>query len=110
MVASEKAADSIDIVSKYKSVFLLVSPSESFEKQLALCATYVDEQKAAMSWQNILRLLGADAMRGWREYMTFMEEEIRKEVCDRTDLVFAYPEYFILEPIFYCRKLLTNYI
>ena len=49
-----------------------------------------------MSWQNIFRLLCSDAMRGWREYMTFMEEEIRNEVRNASKLVYSHPQQYII--------------
>ena len=65
---------------EYRSVFLLISPSESFERQLTLCADTLATEEHAMSWQNIVRLLILDAMKGWQEYMAWMEEEIREQV------------------------------
>jgi hypothetical protein len=65
---------------RYRSVFLLISPSESFEKHLKLCADASETEEHAMSWPNILRLLVLDAMKGWQEYMAWMEGEIKEQV------------------------------
>ncbi|KAF2465827.1 uncharacterized protein BDR25DRAFT_83267 [Lindgomyces ingoldianus] len=85
IVFTEHDSESGHNALRYRSVFLLISPSESFEKQLALCADSF-ARELAMSWQNIVRLLVSDAAKGWREYMAWMEEEIMEQ---SNRLVFA---------------------
>lgn len=80
IIRSEHDSDSMLDAPGYRSVFLLISPSESFERQLTLCADALATEKCAMSWQNIVRLLILDATKGWQEYMAWMEEEIREQV------------------------------
>ena len=80
IIRSEHDSGSMLDAPGYRSVFLLISPSESFERQLTLCVDALATEKRAMSWQNIVRLLILDATKGWQEYMAWMEEEIREQV------------------------------
>ena len=80
IIRSEHDSGSMLDAPGYRSIFLLISPSESFERQLTLCVDALATEKRAMSWQNIVRLLILDATKGWQEYMAWMEEEIREQV------------------------------
>lgn len=80
VLPSKHDANSMLDTPRYRSVFLLISPSESFEKQLKLCADASRIEEHPMSWQGVLRLLVLDAMKGWQEYMAWMEGEIKKHV------------------------------
>jgi hypothetical protein len=80
ILPSEHDADSTLHTPRYRSVFLLISPSKSFERHLELCADASGTEEHAMSWQNILRLLVLDAMKGWQEYIAWMDGEIKEQV------------------------------
>ncbi|KAF2652028.1 hypothetical protein K491DRAFT_760648 [Lophiostoma macrostomum CBS 122681] len=70
----------------YRSVFIIISPSEAFEKQMERLSTDKIDPQYAMSWQNIFRILVSDSMKGWQGYLAWMEREI-KDHSNR--LVFA---------------------
>ncbi|KAF2796751.1 hypothetical protein K505DRAFT_189315, partial [Melanomma pulvis-pyrius CBS 109.77] len=80
ILPSAHDSDSILDARRYRSVFLLISPSKSFERHLKSCADVSATEEHAMSWQNILRLLVLDTIKGWQEYMAWMEGEIKEQV------------------------------
>jgi hypothetical protein len=67
-------------VSRWKSVFLFISPSDAFQEQIRQLAVGHSGEKYALSWQNIIRTLVTDCMKGWQEYMAWMEREIKEHV------------------------------
>ena len=62
------------------SMFILIAPSENFEAQLSqsLDLSVVDD-RAIGPW-NIYRLLIADSLSGWLDYMTWLEDGLKEQV------------------------------
>jgi hypothetical protein len=63
-----------------RSTFLLVSPSKNVELQFA---EYLDETTgvaAPLSVWNTHRILIADSLRGWMEYMAYLEKRMKHQV------------------------------
>lgn len=65
---------------EYRSTFLLVSPSKNVELQFA---EYLDEatgSAAPLSVWNTHRILIADSLRGWMDYMAYLEKRLKHQV------------------------------
>jgi hypothetical protein len=63
-----------------RSTFLLVSPSKNVEQQFA---EYLDEatgSAAPLSVWNTHRILIADSLRGWMDYMAYLEKRLKHQV------------------------------
>jgi hypothetical protein len=63
-----------------RSTFLLVSPSKNVELQIS---EYLDETTgigAPLSVWNTHRILIADSLRGWMDYMAYLEKRLKHQV------------------------------
>ena len=65
---------------KSKSMFLLIAPSESAETQLGYCLQMSNKYEEAMSPWNMHRLLIADSLKNWKDYMVFLDDQLREQV------------------------------
>jgi hypothetical protein len=62
------------------STFILIAPSQNFEAQLSQSIELsISDDRAIGPW-NIHRLLVADSLGGWMDYMTWLEEGLKKQV------------------------------
>lgn len=68
-----------------RSVFLLVSQSENVEMQFAdsLEQTALNNESPPSPW-NIHRILIADCLRGWMDYMAYLEQRLKQQVTQFT--------------------------
>ena len=66
----------------YRSAFLFVAPSQAFESELDRCGIIQAAESNALCWQNAVRLLVQDSAKGWPEYIAWMEERIKEQVCE----------------------------
>jgi hypothetical protein len=74
---------------KPKSRFLLVAPSPKLEQQLEECFELGAKAAQAISPWNVHRLLVADSMMNWMDYMAHLEERLKDQVGrvrSRTDV------------------------
>jgi hypothetical protein len=62
------------------STFILIAPSENFESQLSQCLDLSVADDRAIGPLNIYRLLVADSLSGWLDYMTWLEDELKDNV------------------------------
>lgn len=69
---------------KSKSMFLFVAPSPNVEQQLGQCLEQSLSNEDAISPWNVQRILVADSMRNWMEYMAYLEEQLREQVSSLT--------------------------
>jgi hypothetical protein len=61
------------------TIFILIAPSRSFEKQLSQLLELSSDHRATGPC-NIYRLLVADSLSGWLDYMTWLEEALKEQV------------------------------
>jgi hypothetical protein len=67
-------------LSKAGVIAILVAPSRTVELQLENCVEHgTVSEKAIASWK-LYQLLVTDSIRGWMEYMAWLNEELRKLV------------------------------
>ena len=64
---------------KAKSLFLLVAPSPNINNEIGTSLEAVLENPSSIPPWNVQRLLVADALRGWGDYMACLEKELRKQ-------------------------------
>lgn len=70
----------LEVGSKLKSMFVLITPSRKAEEQLATCLDQViSEEMKATPW-NVQRLLVGDSLRGWMDYMACLEKQLKIQV------------------------------
>jgi hypothetical protein len=63
-----------------KSTFLLIAPSQTLESQLSdVFELSISDESASTPW-NVHRLLLAESLRGWMEYMASLERELKDQV------------------------------
>lgn len=64
-----------------RSTFLLVSPSENVQLQFSDCLekTTTAGDSPLSTW-NIHRILIADSLRGWMDYMAYLEQRLKHQV------------------------------
>ena len=69
---------------KSKSMFLLIAPSENAESQFSKCLeqSILDDGLALSPW-NVQRILVADSLRGWMDYMGSLEQRLKEQVSSR---------------------------
>jgi hypothetical protein len=72
-------------LSQAKSTFLLVAPSKNVESVLSEClnTSTMDDGAALSSW-NVHRILVADSLRGWMDYMAYLEKRLKEQVSSST--------------------------
>ena len=63
-----------------RSTFLLVSPSKNAELQFAEYLNETTGIAAPLSVWNTHRILIADSLRGWMEYMAYLEKRLKHQV------------------------------
>lgn len=64
-----------------RSTFLLVSPSENVELRFAECLEQATEaEESPLSIWNMHRILISDSLRGWMEYMAYLEKRLKHQV------------------------------
>ena len=63
------------------STFLLVAPSDNFRSQLKECleSSTADETETLSCW-NTHRILCADSLRGWSDYMVWLQKKLKEQV------------------------------
>jgi len=62
-----------------KSMFFLISPSENAENHLEKCC-----EPSRMSPWAVQRILIADSLRGWGDYMAFLESHLNTQASNVT--------------------------
>ncbi|KUJ20793.1 uncharacterized protein LY89DRAFT_640613 [Mollisia scopiformis] len=63
-----------------KSTFLLIAPSENVEDQFGRCLSQSNaEDGMALSPWNVHRILVADSLRGWMDYMAYLEKGLKEQ-------------------------------
>ncbi|EON60848.1 CMGC/CDK protein kinase [Coniosporium apollinis CBS 100218] len=73
---SSASAHSSPLSRRSRSTFLLIAPSQSLEKQLAQSLEMGISNECAVAQCNVHRLLVADSLGGWTEYMAWLEERL----------------------------------
>jgi hypothetical protein len=64
-----------------KSMFLLVAPSKNAGSVLSEClSNSTTKESDAMSPWSIHRILVADSLRGWMDYMAYLEKRLKEQV------------------------------
>jgi len=66
-----------ELLGNSKSMFLLIAPSESAETQLC---RYVHASDAKFSPYALHLLLVSDSLRGWIDYMAWLENQLKEQV------------------------------
>ena len=63
------------------STFLLVAPSDNFRSQLKECleSSTADETETLSCW-NTHRILCADSLKGWSDYMVWLQKKLKEQV------------------------------
>jgi len=61
-------------------MYLLIAPSESAETQIGYCLQMSNKYEEAMSPWNMHRLLIADSLKNWKDYMVFLDDQLREQV------------------------------
>lgn len=72
--------DSACSVELPKSMFILIAPSKKFEKQLSHSLELSIADCRAIGPWNIYRLLIAESLGGWLDYMTWLEDSLKEQV------------------------------
>ena len=68
------------ISEKPSLTFILIAPSKNFEEQLSQSLELsIADHRAIGPW-NIYRLLIADSLSGWLDYMTWLEDGLKEQV------------------------------
>lgn len=83
----------LNIPSDFKqssSTFILIAPSKKFESQLSQSLELSKIDERAIGQWNVHRLLIADSLSGWMDYMAWLEEGLREQV-------FVNPASFLFE-------------
>lgn len=63
-----------------RSTFLLISPSENVDLQFAECLKQtISAGEALLSVWNTHRILLADSLRGWMDYMAYLEQRLKHQ-------------------------------
>lgn len=62
------------------SMFLLIAPPEKLEPELIKCLQPSAHGNQAISTWNAHRLLIADGLKNWMEYMSYLEEQLKEQV------------------------------
>jgi hypothetical protein len=65
---------------KPSSTFLLISPSKNAQVQLAEVLERSVQNEYYVSPWNIQRLLVADSLKGWPDYMASLEKQLKEQV------------------------------
>jgi hypothetical protein len=63
-----------------KSIFLLIAPSKNAERLLSEFLELSISDRCTLSPCNIQRLLVADSLRGWADYMAWLETQLKDQV------------------------------
>jgi hypothetical protein len=71
---------SLSLSEQSSSTFILIAPSQNFESQLSQCLDMCVADDRAIRPLNIYRLLVADSLSGWLDYMTWLEDELKDNV------------------------------
>ena len=80
IVTSEKEQAST-AVTQFRSTFLLVSPSESVELQFSECLGQpTNTEESPLSIWNTHRILISDSLKGWMDYMAYLEQRLKHQV------------------------------
>lgn len=68
------------------SIFLLVAPSENVESQFAQCLNQSSSQNGSpLSPWSVHRIMVADSLRGWMDYMAYLEKRLKEQVGSTSD-------------------------
>jgi hypothetical protein len=78
--ASPGSGDSPGSPEQSSSMFILVAPSKIFEAQVSQLLELTMSDDAAIRPWNIYRLLIADSLSGWLNYMTWLEGALKSQV------------------------------
>ena len=65
------------------STFMLIAPSKTVETQLAGALERSLQNHFYVSPWNVQRLLVADSLKGWPDYMASLEKQLKEQVCHR---------------------------
>ena len=65
---------------RLNSTFMLIAPSKSFETQLAGALELSHQDHFHVSPWNVHRLLVADSLQGWPDYMASLEKQLKEQV------------------------------
>ena len=80
MISSQETVSSMI---NFDSTFLLIAPSENAEWQMGRYLNQrVSEYGGMPSSWNIHRILIADSLRGWMDYMASLEARLKRQVRD----------------------------
>ena len=73
-------ANPISPSEQFNSTFILIAPSQNFEAQLSQSFELsIADDRAIGPW-NIYRLLVANSLSGWLDYMTWLEDSLKEQV------------------------------
>ncbi len=66
-----------------KSMFLLIAPSTNVESMFSNCLdqSHSDEVSLLSAW-NVHRILIADSLQGWMDYMASLEKRLKEQVSN----------------------------
>jgi hypothetical protein len=73
--------------SNYRSTFVLIAPSQNVSQRLDACFNADDPKERRVGIWNVHRLLVADSLKNWMEYMAYLEEQLREQVSVLFDLL-----------------------
>jgi hypothetical protein len=73
-------AHSMSSPEQSNSTFIIIAPSKNFEAQLSKSLDLSMADDRAIGPWNIYRLLVADCLSGWLDYMTWLEEALKEQV------------------------------
>lgn len=75
-----------------KSMFLLIAPPGHLERQLVKCLQPSNREQQAISAWNAHRILIADSLKNWTDYMSYLEKQLKEQVSSH----FFYPNSIAL--------------
>lgn len=80
-LSTPKVQNASSPMDQAKSTFLIVAPSENAESQFAQCLNQSKEEEGvSLSPWNVHRILVADSLRGWMDYMAYLEKRLKDQV------------------------------
>jgi hypothetical protein len=74
------------VPAEFRSTVLLISPSENAELQCDECLEQITSNgRAPFSAWNAHRILIADSLRGWMDYMAYLEQRLKHQVSQHNE-------------------------
>jgi hypothetical protein len=79
------------VCAKPRSTFLLIAPSQNVQLQFIDCLKQnTSNDRPLLSAWNTHRILVADSLRGWMDYMAYLERRLKHQVTQFSQVLYTY--------------------